>query len=124
MHPTIYALIEMVPFQVPRNHDNVPTFPSFAAPAPIKITKRLFKRDKIYFTSFKDIYRACFKMLNDNIENEFKMSTNPHLTGWNSTMSIQDILNQLELAYGCPSGQELLQNDIFFRLPFCATKAP
>jgi hypothetical protein len=39
-------------------------------------------------------------------------------------MSIQDILNQLELRYGRPSGHELLQNDALFCLPFCATEAP
>jgi hypothetical protein len=63
-------------------------------------------------------------MLNNNIANEFKMSPDPHLIGWNSTMSIQDILNQLELAYGCPSGHDLLHNDTLFHLTFCSTEAP
>jgi hypothetical protein len=52
------------------------------------------------------------------------MSPDPCLIGWNSTMSIQDILNQLKLAYGCPSGHELLHNDTLLRLPFHATEAP
>jgi hypothetical protein len=77
----MYALIKMVPLQVPRNPGVVPTLPSFAAPAPIKITKRLFKRDKTYFRLYKNIYRACFKMLNDNIAEKFKMSPNPRLIG-------------------------------------------
>jgi hypothetical protein len=124
MHPMMYALIKMVPFHVPNNPSNVPTLPSFAAPAAIKIAEHLFKRDKMYFTSYKNIYRACFKMLYDNIANKFKMSPDPHLIGWNSTMSIQDILHQLKLAYGCPSGHKLLHNDILFRLTFCATEAP
>jgi hypothetical protein len=124
MHPMIYALIEIVPFQVPNDPGNVPMLPSFAAPAAIKIAEHLFERDKTYFTSYKNIYRACFKMLNDNIANEFKMSPNPRLIGWNLTMSIQDILNQLELAYGCPSGHKLLHNDTLFHSPFRATKAP
>ena len=81
MHPTMYALIKMVAFQVPGNPGNVPTMPAFAAPAQIKIAERLFKRDKMYFMSYKNIYRACIKMLNDNIANEFKMSTNPCLIG-------------------------------------------
>ncbi len=114
----------MVPCQVPNNPGNVPMLPSFAAPAGIKIAERLFKRDKTCFTSYKNIYHACFKMLNDNIANEFKMSPGPRLISWNSTMSIQDILNQLKLAYGRLSGHELLHNDTIFRLPFCATKAP
>ncbi len=63
-------------------------------------------------------------MLNNNIANKFKMSPNPRLIGWNLTMSIQDILNQLELAYGCLSGHKLLHNHTLFCLPFCATEAP
>ncbi len=39
-------------------------------------------------------------------------------------MSIQDILNQIKLVYGCPSGHKLLRNDSLFCLTFCATKAP
>ncbi len=124
MHPTMYALIKKVSFQVPKDPGNVTTLPSLAALAAIKISKCLFKREKTYFMSYKNIYCGCFKMLNDNIANDFKMSPNPHLIGWNSTMSTQDILNQLELAYGRPSGHELLHNDTLFRLPFCATEAP
>jgi hypothetical protein len=63
-------------------------------------------------------------MLNDNIANEFKMSTDPHLIGWNLTMSIQDILNQLELLYGRPTGHKLLLNHDLFQLPFHNTEAP
>jgi hypothetical protein len=63
-------------------------------------------------------------MLNDNIANEFKMSTDPRLIGWNSTMSIQDILNQLELSYGRPTGHKLQQIDALFRSPFHNTEAP
>ncbi len=114
----------MVPFQVPNNPSNLPTLPSFAAPAAIKIAKHLFERDKTYLMSYKNIYHGCFKMLNDNIANKFKMTPNPRLIGWNSTMSIQDILNQLELVYGRPSRHKLLHNDSLFRLPFCATEAP
>ncbi len=50
-------------------------------------------------------------MLNENIANKFKISTDPRLIGWNSIMSIQVILNQLELLYGRPAGHKLLQND-------------
>jgi hypothetical protein len=112
-------------FPSTRNPGDVPTFPTFAAPAPIKNVERLFKRDKTYFTLYKNIYRACYKMvLNNNIANKFKMSPDPCLISWNATMSIQDILTQLELAYGRPTGHELLQNDALFRLPFHNTKAP
>jgi hypothetical protein len=45
MHPTMYALIKMVAFQVPSNSSNVPTLPAFAAPAQIKIADRLFLKE-------------------------------------------------------------------------------
>jgi hypothetical protein len=93
----------MISFQVPKDPSNVPTLPSFAATVAIKIAKHLFKMDKMYFTSYKNIYRECIKMLNDNIANKFKMSPDPRLISWNSTMSIQGIVNQLKLVYGCPS---------------------
>jgi hypothetical protein len=58
MHPTMYALIEMIPFAVPRDPGNVPMLPSFAVPAVIKISKHQFERDKTYFTSYKK-YLSC-----------------------------------------------------------------
>jgi hypothetical protein len=108
----------MVPFQVPNDPSVVPPLPSYAAPAAIKITEHLFERDKTYFMSYKNIYHAYFKMLNDYIANKFKMSLDPRLIGWNLTMSIQDILNQLKLPYELPSKHKLLHNDTLFRLPF------
>jgi hypothetical protein len=36
MHPTMYALTKMIPFAVPHDPGDVPTLPSFAAPAGIK----------------------------------------------------------------------------------------
>jgi hypothetical protein len=39
-------------------------------------------------------------------------------------MSIHDILNQLGLSYGCPTGHKLLQNNALFGLPFYDTEAP
>jgi hypothetical protein len=81
MHPIMNPLIKMVPFQIPNNPHDVPMLPSFAAPAAIKIAKQLFERDKMYFTSYKNIYHACFKMPNNNIANKFKMSLDPRLIG-------------------------------------------
>ena len=92
----------MAPVQVPNNPSDVPMLPSFALAAAIKIAECLFESDKTYFMSYKNIYRACFKMLNNNIANEFKMSPDPRLISWNSTMSIEDILNQLEFCVWTP----------------------
>jgi hypothetical protein len=43
MHPTMYALIKMIPFAVPHNPGDVLTLPSFGAPTAIKIAERLLK---------------------------------------------------------------------------------
>jgi hypothetical protein len=51
----MYAMIKMVPFQVPHDPENVPMLPALAAPAPIKIAEQLLERDKTYFTSYKNI---------------------------------------------------------------------
>ncbi len=42
-------------------------------------------------------------MLDANVSTQFKVSNNPNLTGWNATMSVLDILNQLKNTYGKPS---------------------
>jgi hypothetical protein len=52
-----------------------------------------FDRAKNYFLSDKNITRVCFCMLDANVSAQFKVSNNPALMGWNSTMSIIDILN-------------------------------
>ncbi len=70
------------------------------------------------------IHRACFKMLNNSVPEEFKVSNNPTLTGWNATMSILDILNQLNMLYRHHEPMTLIQNNALFCLPFRATHAP
>ena len=65
-----------------------------------------------------------FKMLDDSISNQFKVSNTPNLTGWNSTMTILVILDQLEASYGNPDTMTLFGNDTLFRSPFPANEAP
>ncbi len=48
MHPTMYALIEMVAFQVPRDPGNVPTLPNLAAPAQISWASRQKRQDVLH----------------------------------------------------------------------------
>ncbi len=67
-----------------------------------------------YFLSYKNIERACFRMFDANIGAQYKVSNNPTLTGWNSTMSILDILTQLQDWYGKPTMMTLYQNDVTF----------
>jgi hypothetical protein len=63
-------------------------------------------------------------MFDTNIATQFKVSTTPSLTGWNSTMSINVILNQLQNLYGMPNMMTLFNNDTLFQSPMTPTDLP
>ena len=88
------------------------------------MTDSFFKRDKNLFASAANINRAVVFMLNKCVPNQFKISNNPILTGWNPSMSIEGILTQLETTYGQLDAAAILANDNLFRSPFQATDAP
>jgi hypothetical protein len=60
---------------------------------------------KNYFETRQNIYRACYDTLDEHVNDAFKVAppTNPPTTGWNSTMSIRDIFNQLATTYSKPT---------------------
>jgi hypothetical protein len=74
-----------------------------------------FVQEKNYFLSFKNIVQACFRMFNENMGAQFKVSNTPTLTGWNSMMTIIKILNQLQDLYGKPNMMTMFNNDTLFR---------
>ncbi len=84
----------------------------------------IFVQDKNFFLSLLNINQAWFKMLNDTISNQFKVSNTPNLTGWNLTMTIRAILKQLETSYGKPDTMMLFGNNTLFQNPFPANEAP
>jgi hypothetical protein len=124
MAPAMYALLEPNAFVAPVNLGPAPVSMPFATPAVIKMVDATFERDKNYFVSYKNINCACFRMLNELVPNQYKVSNTPSLIGWNATMSIQFILNQLEDTYGKPLAAVLFANDTLFKSAFSATKAP
>jgi hypothetical protein len=63
-------------------------------------------------------------MLDNAIPNQFKVSNQPNLTGWNTSMSIQDILTQLETLYNKPTPMALYNKDIVFQSAMVPTDAP
>ncbi len=63
-------------------------------------------------------------MLNNTVPNRFKVSNQPNLTGWNASMSIQNILTQLETLYGKPMPMVLHNNNILFWSTMAPTDAP
>jgi hypothetical protein len=120
----MYLLLDPLAFAEPTDPGNTAVYPQFSPTATIKMIDAAFTRDKNYYLSFKNINRACFKMLDDSISNQFKVLNTPNLTGWNSTMTILVILDQLEASYGKPDTMTLFGNNTLFRSPFPANKAP
>jgi hypothetical protein len=124
MDPGLYALIKPGAFTVPVNPGATPVYQPFAPPAMMKMVDYAFKRNKNYFLSYSNINRACFHMLDDSIPIQFKVSNIPNLTGWNASMSIQEILTQLEMSYGKPTPMVLHNIDLLFQSPMSTTDAP
>ena len=126
MDPQMYALIEPQAFVMPPDPGDLPNYGGVQFPSTValKTADRMFETATNYFTSYLNINRALFRMLDDSIDNNFKVSNDPNLKGWNPTMSVQLILQQLETAYGKPTGSTLWENDKIFRAPFGANEVP
>jgi hypothetical protein len=112
MDPATYLLLGGIAFAAINNPGPMAVYPQWAAPTTVKMIGATFLRKKNYFLSYKNIERACFRMFDANIGAQYKVSNDPTLTGWNSTMSILDILTQLQDLYGKPTMMTLYQNDV------------
>ncbi len=80
----------------------------------MKMVNYVFERNKNYFLSYSNTDQACFCMLDDSLPIQFKVSNIPNLTGWNASMPIQEILNQLKTSYGKPTLMALHNNNLLF----------
>jgi hypothetical protein len=114
MDPATYQLFESTVFFVPIHSGPMGIYPQWAAPTMVKMTNATFLCKKNYFLSYKNIARACFRMFDTNIRPQFKVSNTPALTGWNSTMSTINILNQLHNRH---SG--IIYHDLTGSFPSC-----
>ena len=63
-------------------------------------------------------------MLDDSIDDAFKFSPDPDLTGWNLLMEIIKIIDQLTTTYGRRMPTALLQNNTQFRSAYSPINAP
>jgi hypothetical protein len=103
-----------VPFAIPINPGNTPVYTQFTTPSHIKMADAIFLRNKNYYLSYKNINRACFKMLDENVQPQYKALNVTTMTGWNATMIFRSILKQLEGSYGKPNMMTIHQNDLLF----------
>ena len=83
-----------------------------------------FIRERSYWLSYQNIKRACYNMLNDSIDDAFKFSPDPDLTGWNPMMKIIEIMDQLTTTCRRPTPTALLQNNTLFRSAYSPIDAP
>jgi hypothetical protein len=49
-------------------------------------------------------------MFKENVGTQFKVSNTPTITGWHSTITVIEILNQLQDSYGKPNMMTLFNN--------------
>ena len=83
-----------------------------------------FKRARNYYDSYLNIRRAVFNILDDNIDDAFKVSNDPALVGWNQSMEPREMFDQITSTYGKPTPAALLQNDTLFRSVYSPNDAP
>lgn len=63
-------------------------------------------------------------MLFDSVPEQYRVSNTPGLSGWNQTMTINEILDKLESTYGCPDAMALLQNDALYQGTLASNETP
>jgi hypothetical protein len=67
---------------------------------------------------------AVYNVLDDNINDAFKVSNDPNLVGWNLAMELCNIFNHITTIYGHLMPAALLQNDTLFRSVYSPQDAP
>ena len=59
-----------------------------------------FKCATNYYILYLNIRRAVFNILDDNINDAFKVSNDPVLVGWNQSMEPREMFDQITSTYG------------------------
>ena len=95
----VYALLKLNPFQDPADPGAVAVYTQFVTPSMIKMANAIFTRVQNEWNMYRNIQRACFYMLDELASDQFKVSNIPTLTRWNASMSITNMLDQLERTY-------------------------
>ena len=79
-----------------------------------------FKRSKTYNDTWKNIFCAVYDTLDLHVHNALKVApaTAPDTVGWNSTMSLNDIFDQLMTTCGKPTPDAMRENNLSFLAPY------
>ncbi len=124
LQPAIFALISSIPFVPPLNPGLIATYPQFALQPAMRMIDSQFKIDKNMYKTYKNVHRAVYKLLVDNVLPQYQASATPGLTGWDASMTIIDIFTQLDTTFGKPDAQAVLLNDANFRAQLLPTETP
>jgi len=75
-----------------------------------------FVLKKNYYETWTNIYRACYDTLDKHVNDAYKVAlpSIPPTTGWNVTMSICNIFQQMVSMYGKPTPDAMRQNNVNF----------
>jgi hypothetical protein len=79
-----------------------------------------FTCQKNYYNTACNIYRAVYNTLDANVDNAFKVAppTTPPIIGWNMSMLLNNIFNQMMKTYGHPMPDAMCQNMMTFLSPY------
>jgi hypothetical protein len=130
----MYALINPKPFDLKwlnlPTTTGVPKFPPIYAAngttifpymreQTLRITA-LFTCQKNCYDTACNVYRAVYDTLDAHVDDTFKVAppTNPPTVGWNASMLLNDIFDQLMKMYGRLTPDAMRQNMMTFLAPY------
>ncbi len=132
--PAMYALIDPKPFDLKLLNmpttTGVPKFPPiytadgttvipYTREQTLRITAA-FTRQKNYNNTACNLYCAVYDTLDAHVDDAFKVAppTNPPTIGWNASMLLNEIFDQLMKTYGCLMPNAMRQNMMTFLAPY------
>jgi hypothetical protein len=85
-----------------------------------------FKRAKNYNNMWNNIFCAVYDTLDLHVHDAFKVAPATALgtVGWNSTMTLNDIFDQLMSTYSKPTPDAMRQNNLNFLAPYNPQEPP
>jgi hypothetical protein len=137
----MYSLINPKPFNLKLLNlpttTGVPEFPPICAmdgtTAVVPYTRKqmlcitaTFIHQKNNYKTACNIYRAVYDTLDAHIDNAFKVAppTTPPTIGWNASMLLNDIFDQIMKTYGRPMPNAMHQNIMTFLSPYNPQNLP
>lgn len=124
VQPAIWYLINATPF-VPRTDPGLTAiYPQFALTPAIKMIDSQFKVDKNMYKTYANINRALYTLLTKCVGRQYQLSSTLGLSSWDPSMTIIDILAQLDTTYGKPDAQTTAANGAMYNMPITGGQTP